>query len=199
MQLPAFGNIFLSITLWHNSFNSAGKIWHDLFIGHCMNILTEVFGNGSDLSVWQMSARGIVIFIIALILIRISGRRSFGVRTAFDNIIVILLGAVLSRAVVGASPFAAVVITCLVITLIHRIFGWLSINSPAFSRLVQGKKILLYDNGTFLEKNLKKTMVTKEDVMQGVRKSALTDNLEKIAQIWMERNGEISAVKKNEE
>ena len=36
----------------------------------------------------------------------------------------------------------------------------------------------------------------QEDVIQGVRKSALTEDLEKIGKIYIERNGEITAVKK---
>jgi len=52
-----------------------------------MNLLIQIFGEGKDLNALQMSSRGIVIFFIALILIRISGRRSFGVRTPLDNII----------------------------------------------------------------------------------------------------------------
>jgi len=33
--------------------------------------------------------------------------------------------------------------------------------------------------------------------MQGVRKSALTDDMDKIDRIYIERNGEISAIKKS--
>jgi len=32
--------------------------------------------------------------------------------------------------------------------------------------------------------------------MQGVRKSALTEDMEKIEKVYLERNGEISAIKK---
>src|ERR1700761_5027241 len=90
-----------------------------------MEILLKIFGEGKDLSALQMSCRGIVIFFVALVLIRISGRRSFGVRTPLDNIITISLGAIMSRAVVGASDFVPVIACCFAIVLLHRATGWL--------------------------------------------------------------------------
>jgi len=161
-----------------------------------MDILIQIFGEGKDLTAWQMSSRGIVLFIIALLLIRISGRRSFGIRAPLDNIIIILLGAVLSRAVVGASPFVPVVVSCFIIVIFHRFISWLIANSKVFARLIEGDKIILYENGKYVPKHLKRVQLTEEDAMQGVRKSALTEDLDKIEHIYIERNGEISAIKK---
>lgn len=164
-----------------------------------MNVLNQIFGEGKDLNTLQMVCRGIVIFITAWVLIRISGRRSFGMRAPFDNIIIILLGAVLSRAVVGASPFVATIVTCMVITLLHRVVGLLVARYERFSNIIEGRKIVLFKNNKFIKNNMDRALVCKEDIMQGVRKSALTDNLEKIEVVYMERNGEISPVKKDEE
>lgn len=161
-----------------------------------MELIIKIFGEGKDLNALQMSCRAIVIFFIALVLIRVSGRRSFGVRTALDNIIAISLGAILSRAVVGASDFIAVVVACFVIVLLHRLFGWFIANSKRFGREMEGDKILLYHGGKFIGENLKKALVCEEDIMQGVRKSALTEDLEKIDKVYIERNGEISTIKK---
>ena len=161
-----------------------------------MNILHEIFGQGKDLTTLQMSARGAAVFLIALILIRISGRRSFGVRTPLDNIVVILLGATLSRAVVGASPFIPVVITSFVIVLLHRFLSFLTSGNKKLASVIDGESILLFRDGSFIPENVKKALVSKEDIMQAVRKSALTDDLNKIDRIYMEHNGEVSALKK---
>lgn len=162
-----------------------------------MNILQELWGSGTSLNALQMTCRGITVFILALVLIRLSGRRSFGIGSPLDNIIVILLGAVLSRAVVGASPFISVTITCTAIVLLHRLFCWYKVKSSRFSHLVEGKKILLFEDGDFIRKGMDKALLHREDILQEVRKTALTDDLSNIKVIYMERNGEISIVKKD--
>ena len=43
---------------------------------------------------------------------------------------------------------------------------------------------------------MKKALVCQEDLMQGVRKSALTEDMDKIEKVYMERNGDISAIRK---
>jgi uncharacterized membrane protein YcaP (DUF421 family) len=161
-----------------------------------MHVFIKIFGEGKDLTTLQMSSRGIVVFLIALLLIRISGRRSFGIRTPLDNIILILLGAALSRAIVGASPFIPVVTACFIVVLLHRFFGWLIASSTRVGRILEGDKILLYSEGRFIPENVRRALVCKEDIMQGIRKSALTDKLDEIDRVYMERNGEISAIMK---
>jgi uncharacterized membrane protein YcaP (DUF421 family) len=161
-----------------------------------MTLFYQIFGEGKDLNALQMSSRGVVMFIIAFLLIRISGRRSFGVRTPLDNIVTITLGAIMSRAVVGASAFVPVVLCCFVIVLLHRAFGWLIVHHPSFGRFVEGDKIALFENGKFDKDHMEKGLVCQEDIMQGVRKSALTEDMTGIEKIYMERNGEISAIRK---
>lgn len=162
-----------------------------------METIHVLFGQGRDLNMLQVGCRSIAIFFLCLILIRISGRRSFGLRTPLDNIIVILLGALLSRAVVGVSPFIPVVFSCLLLVLMHRMLCWIMVRNKGISRIVEGKKIILFENNAFVKRNLKRGLVTEEDVMQGVRKSALTDDMEKIKAVYIERNGDISPVKKD--
>jgi uncharacterized membrane protein YcaP (DUF421 family) len=161
-----------------------------------MDHLIQVFGAGKDLNSLQMTSRGIVVFILAWGMIRISGRRSFGLRAPFDNIILVLLGGVLSRAVTGASPFVPTIIACTTIVVLHRILGHLISRHESISNLVEGKKILLFKDNKFLKDNMDRALVCEEDIMQGVRKSALTDKIEKIDSVYMERNGEISPIKK---
>lgn len=161
-----------------------------------MQLIYQIFGTGKDLSVVQMTCRTIVVFIIALLLIRISGRRSFGLHTPLDNIITIMLGAVMSRAIVGASDFMPVIAASAILVLIHRFFAYLMVHHPGFSRLMAGEKMLLFKEGNFIERNMDRAQVCKEDILQEVRKAALTEDLHVIEKIYIERNGEVNSVKK---
>jgi uncharacterized membrane protein YcaP (DUF421 family) len=104
-----------------------------------MESFYRLIGEGRELTAAQMCIRAIIIFIVTLLLIRLSGRRSFGMRSPFDNVISILLGAVLSRAITGSSPFFAVIISCTLITAVHRGCAWICLYSKRFDELVKGR------------------------------------------------------------
>lgn len=157
-----------------------------------------LIGTGTDLSVSQMTVRGIIVFTLALLMLRIAGRRSFGVGNPFDHVVTILLGAILSKAVTGSSPFVPTLVTSACLVVLHRGLAWVVFRFPRISRVVQGEKILLYGNGKFIMENHKKALVQKEDIFQGVRKTVQTENMDLIDKVYMERNGEVCAIKKSE-
>ncbi len=158
--------------------------------------LSTLFGEGKDLDTYQMCARAIVIFFIALMLIRVSGRRSFGQKTPFDNIIVITLGATLSRAIVGASPFLPIISTCLALSLLHRMFSWLVIHNNQVRKLAEGEKMVLFEKGAFDKTNMGKALVCEDDIRRSIREMALTENLDNVEKVYMETNGKITVIKR---
>jgi len=164
-----------------------------------MEFVETFWGHKEPLTVLQMVCRAIVIFIIALLILRLSGRRSFGVGTPLDNIVVILVGAILSRGVTGASPFLPVVVAGFVIGLLHRLFSWFKVHSSSFAKIAEGEKILLYDNDQFIEANMLRALAEKEDVMQALREDGIATDLSSVAQVYMERNGTINIVQKKKE
>lgn len=159
-------------------------------------MLNTLIGSGTDLTVLQMTVRSILVFILALGMLRVAGRRSFGVGTPFDHVVTILLGAILSKAVTGSSPFVPTLVASGCLVVLHRGLAWLLFRFPRLSRLIEGEKILLFHQGKFLTENHRKALVRKEDIHQGVRKAMQTENMDIIDKVYMERNGEVCAVKK---
>lgn len=160
------------------------------------NILYTLFGSGERLDALQMGCRAVIMFFITLIIIRISGMRSFGRKSAFDSIIVIMLGAILSRTVVGASEFLPTITAGSVFAIIHRILGWLSVKHDIVGKIIKGNSICLYEKGEFINKNLAKSIISKKDIMEEIHGQLNENSLDNISHVFMERSGKISIIKK---
>ena len=163
-----------------------------------MNTLYDLFGVGKDLTSLQMCMRAIVVFFLALVLIRISGRRTFGKRSAFDNTMAIILGAVLSRAVVGASPFGPTIASSLVLAVLHRGLAWAAISNKSIERMIKGEPILIFKDGKVDDDKLKRSLMSRHDLMGDLRLKGSVKTLEEVEEIRMESTGEVSVIKKNE-
>ena len=161
-----------------------------------MSTLTHLFGEGKDLTVLQMGLRAVVVFLIGLALVRIAGRRAFGLREPFDNVLSILLGAILSRCVVGASPFLPTISACFVIVILHFSFGKLSYYSSTFGWIVKGEVKILYENEKMNKKNMCRCMISEKDLLEGVRTIASVESLSEVKTVYLERNGTMSVIKK---
>ena len=161
-----------------------------------MEIVYQIFGRGQDLTTIQMFFRGIAIFVVALVLIRLAGKRSFGMHMPLDNVITILLGAILSRAVVGASAVIPTIAASAGIALFHRICSSIAFYNEFFGRLVKSEELILYKDGRIMEENLKLCMISKKDLIEGVRLTANVGSLEETEVVYMERTGQISVIKK---
>ncbi len=164
-----------------------------------MDTIQFLFGEGEKLNILQMSMRSLIMFIIMLILIRFAGRRAFAKKSSFDNIIVIMLGAVLARGVVGASPFWSTVAASVIMIILHRIVAWLSVKNNFVERLVKGNAILLFQKEKIIGKNLTKTGISKKDLHESLRLETKKDSLEDIEDAYLETNGRISFILKKKE
>jgi uncharacterized membrane protein YcaP (DUF421 family) len=153
-----------------------------------------LFGSGSDLEIWQMAARALVIFFFTLALIRASGRRSFGQHSPFDACATVLLGAVLSRAVVGASPFWATVAAAATLAVLHRLVAIAGISSPTIERIVSGREIELLRDGRIDPAGMRRALLTESNLAEAVRRKLGDRPLSEVKRAVLERDGRITVV-----
>ena len=154
--------------------------------------IKAIIGEGTDLTALQMGCRAAIVFVVTLVLIRLSGRRSFGQHNSFDACLTVLLGAVLSRAVVGASPFFATILAATTLVLLHRMIAWTCVRSDHFDRLVSGDTRDLILDGVKQTDAMKKALISNRDLEEAARKKCGDPNLERVASAVLERDGQVS-------
>ena len=75
--------------------------------GSVPNFHCRVLGLGAeakDLTFLQCSIRGIIVFLCALLMVRIGSKRALAEKTAIDTLTIVIVASVLSRSING--PFA---------------------------------------------------------------------------------------------
>jgi uncharacterized membrane protein YcaP (DUF421 family) len=158
--------------------------------------MLEIFGTTNHVNGYQAAARALVMFFCTLFFIKLAGIRTFGLRSGFDNVIVIVLGSILSRGVIGTAPMVPVLISSFVLCLIHRILAILSTYSDWLSHLLKAKEVKLYEKGKLRKDRMKFFNITEGDLMAQVRLRGRVNNLDEIDEITLERTGQISIIKK---
>lgn len=162
------------------------------------SMLDQIFGiESKELSYLQVVARSIVIYIIGIALVRLGNKRFVGKMTAFDIIIAIIIGSLLSRAITNTDMFLTVLPACLMLILMHRLFSYIASFSDRFGDLIKGNERVVVENGEILWKAMRKSHLSEQDLLQTLRLNTNTADVKKIKVARLERNGDISFIFKN--
>ncbi|MDO7884779.1 DUF421 domain-containing protein [Hymenobacter cheonanensis] len=144
----------------------------------------------------QMTTRAVIVFFAALALLRLSGPRTFGGSTAFDLVVKIMLGAILSRAVVAASSFGGTLLAGLAFVLLHRGLAWASYHYDWVGKIVKGQVYLLAEKGQARPEQLRQLNLSEKDLREGLHENGNVGTLADTEAVYLERDGSISVVKK---
>jgi uncharacterized membrane protein YcaP (DUF421 family) len=163
------------------------------------NSLETVLGLGvepKDLTFVQISLRGIIVFLATLITVRLGHKRSLTRKTPFDAILLIILAAVLSRAINGSAPFFATIGGGVILMLLHRLFAYLAYYSHGFGILVKGRPETIVRDGECDFPMMQRNHVSIHDLEEDMRLNGNIDDLSKVRLARVERSGDISFIKK---
>ena len=158
--------------------------------------LLDLHADSHTIGAGAMCARAVIVFFVTLTLLRLAGARAFGGNTAFDVVLKIMLGALLSRAVVAASPFWGTLAVGAVFVALHRLLGLASYHSDFIGKIIKGEATLLARQGQIIPESLSKTELTDKDFHEGLHDAANLASVAETEAVYLERNGSISVVKK---
>ena len=153
-------------------------------------------GQPKELTLLQLCLRAFIIFILGLALVRVGDRRSLSEKTGFDTLFLVLLGAILARAINGSAAFLTTIGCALFLMIVHRLFAFIAYRSHGFGKLIKGEPAKLVADGQVDWNAMKKHLVSKHDLEEDLRLSAATEDIEKIKAARLERSGDISFIKK---
>lgn len=158
-------------------------------------ILRTVIGpDDGQLTVWNVAARAVVIYLLGLALVRLGEKRFIGKFAAFDVILGFMLGSILSRAVTGNSPFFPTLAGAFVLVLLHYTFAALAFHTDWVGTLVKGHARTLVADGEIDWTAMRRSHISRKDLMSALRENGRTDDVAAVRLARLERSGNISVI-----
>ena len=150
--------------------------------------------DGKELGAGHMAVRALVVYTVTLAIVRLAKKRFMGRATAFDVILGIMLGSVVSRAITGNAPFGPALLAAAVLLALHWLFSAVPLHWSAFGRFIKGSPRLLVRDGRIDQRQLRRSHMTDRDLWEDLRGEGVSD-LSEVAEARLERNGQISVIK----
>lgn len=149
----------------------------------------------SPIPIWQLVLRTIVVYCVALLIIRVAKRRFMGGFSTFDILLGFVVGSILSRAITGTISFAAMFFIVSVLVIMHWIIAVIGYYAGSFiSQTVKNSARRLVKDGEMLEDEMRKSKLGKNDLMQAVRNKGNVESLENVKSAYLERDGSITVI-----
>lgn len=142
---------------------------------------------------WELALRSIAIYIALLIALRLFGKREVGQFTLYDLVLVLLVANAVQPAMTGPDNSligGLVIIAALV--LLNFVIGRLD-RFGLFRRLIEPEPTLIIRDGQYLQSNMRREGLDKDEVDTAIREHGL-DDVSDVAMGVLEPDGAISIV-----
>lgn len=160
-------------------------------------LLETLLGAGRDVrdvDAVQMALRTVVVYAFTLAVVRFGSRRFFGKATAFDLLVGIVIGSVMSRAINGSAPFFPTLVAGAVLVGVHGLLARIAYHVDWFGPLVKGEPILLIEDGRVRTEGLRSANLSQKDLDEAIRLKGHAPDTSSIRLAYLERNGQISVI-----
>lgn len=143
--------------------------------------------------------RGAIVYIVLLLVFRISGNRALAQITTFDFVLLLIISESTQQALLG-EDFSLTNAILVIVTMVLMDIG-LSLwkhRSKHVDKVIDGVPIVIVEDGQPLKDRMAKERVDEVDVLAAARERQGLERMDQIKYAVLERSGGISIIPKDE-
>jgi uncharacterized membrane protein YcaP (DUF421 family) len=162
------------------------------------NILDQILGlslKSEQLGFGHMAARAFLMYIVLIAIVRAGKKRFLGRATAFDVVLVILIGSIAARALSGGAPYFPSLLGIIVLVAMHWLISLVGRSTPSFSELIKGKSTVLVRHGQLDIARLRSAHMSLDDLHEDLRQEGVA-KVSDVEEARLERSGRLSVIKR---
>ncbi|MBP6797697.1 MAG: DUF421 domain-containing protein [Luteimonas sp.] len=140
---------------------------------------------------WHFVLRGLVMYVLVTVLMRMSGKRAMGQFTPFDMILLILAGNTVQNGINGGdNSLSGACLMAGTLFALNWLVAWMSSRSIGFRWLVEGRPTLLAEDGRIFRDVLRRQLVSDADFDVAMRLAGCA-RVEDLRRAILQPNGHI--------
>jgi len=142
--------------------------------------------------------RAVALYVFVLLLTRVVGRRELASLAPFDLILLIVLGDALQQGLTQDDySVTGAIIVVGTLALLQVATSWVGYRFPRVRPVLDGEPLIVVEDGKPIDRNLKRERLTVEEIAESARLHDI-GSLDQVRWAVLERNGELSFIKKSE-
>ena len=136
--------------------------------------------------------RTVILYLVLVVVIRLMGKRQIGQMEASEFVVAMLVADLASIPMQnGDIPLLSGLVPILTVLGVELVFSVLCMRSIRLRQLLCGKPVILIENGHLLQKNLKRTRITTDELTELLREKDILD-LSTVQFAILETSGKVS-------
>lgn len=141
--------------------------------------------------------RAAAIYALLLVILRLAGRRTLGELTAFDFVLLLIIGEATQQALLGADfSLTRAVLVVAALAVLQVAFSLVKERLPALSRWADNVPVVVVADGRCLPDRMRKARVDEHDILDAARRLGGVERIDQIECALVEAGGGITVVPK---
>lgn len=143
----------------------------------------------------QSVVRAAVVYLMLLLVFRVSGNRSIGQITAFDFVLLLIISEAIQQAMI-TTDYSVTNAFLIVVTLVGLdiMMSLWKQKSERVARILDGVPVLVVENGRIHEDRMQKERVDESDILAAAREKHGLERMDQIKHAIVEASGGITIV-----
>ena len=142
----------------------------------------------------EVVLRTIIVYVALLIGLRIAGKRELGQMAPFDLVVILVISNAVQNAMVGQdTSLTAGLVAAATLLLVNSAVNRLGLRPGKLGGRLMGSPSLLVNDGHFIDANLRREGITRDEVMMALREHGV-DKAEDVETAVLEVDGAVSVI-----
>ena len=144
----------------------------------------------------DLAIRAVLLYLFVIFVMRVVGRRELSSLTAFDLVLLIVLGDAIQQGLTQSDySVTGAIIVVSTFAVLQVATSYLGFKSKRIRSVLEGQPIVLIEDGRLIEGNLRRQRLTPDDVAEEMRLQQIMSFTD-VAWGILESNGRISFIEK---